>query len=87
MWHVEKGRRVIGGKSRKVSVFRTQGTEAIMASSVGFAGILDDTIESDFGKFLTKIEPPKSTKTKTSKSTSTSTTKKKTWKRKKGFSR
>lgn len=62
VWHVEKGRRIIAGKSRSVSLYRTFGTKTIMASSVGFADTLEETELADLSEILPKLGLPEATK-------------------------
>ena len=62
VWHTEKGRRLVAGKNRPVSLFRTRGTPTIMASSVGFDDVLEETEIADFGAILKKLNLPKEEK-------------------------
>jgi hypothetical protein len=55
VWHVEKGRTFVGGRTSSESFYRTRGTSTIMASSVGFDKILKDEEVADLGKLIEKM--------------------------------
>lgn len=55
VFHVERGRGIVGGRSQPISEFRTRGTPQIMASTVGFDGVLNDKEPADFGVILKKL--------------------------------
>lgn len=64
VWHVEKGRRIVSGKSQSVSIFRTTGTSTIMAASVGFTKQLETTEIADLATVLGKLNLPAAQKAK-----------------------
>lgn len=55
VFHVEKGRKVVGRQNVSVSNFRTRGTPFITASTVGFDGKLSDTEPADFAHVIEKL--------------------------------
>lgn len=56
VFHVERGRSVVGGKSKAISKFRTRGTPQIMASTVGYDGVLADLEPADFEAIFKKLK-------------------------------
>jgi hypothetical protein len=56
VWHVERARRLRGGKNISTSVVRTRGAPFIMAASSGYDDILDETEVLDVGAILKKCK-------------------------------
>lgn len=55
VFHVEKGRKIVGRQNVSVSQFRTRGTPFITASTVGFDGRLSDIEPADFEHCIKKL--------------------------------
>lgn len=74
VFHVERGKSITktGTKavSRSVAKFRTKGTPRIMASTLGYDGVLKDTEDADIGAIIRKLgldwkaQKPKATGTR-----------------------
>ena len=56
VWHVERGRGLVNGKSMSISQFRTRGTPQVMASTTGYDGVLNDLEPADIGAILKKLK-------------------------------
>lgn len=60
VFHVEKEAKVVSGRTRSVSRFRTRGTPFIMAKAVGYEDVLEEVEDADIGRIIEKIKlPPK----------------------------
>jgi hypothetical protein len=55
VFHVEKGRKVVGRQSTSISQFRTRGTPLITASTVGFDGKLAELEDADIEHVIKKL--------------------------------
>lgn len=58
VFHVEKGRAVVGRQNVSITNFRTRGTPFITASTVGFDGKLSDIESADFNQIIQKLGLP-----------------------------
>ena len=59
VFHIEK-RKVFGKRTAMTSVFRTQGSEFIMAKAVGYEDVLKEVEDADIGAIVKKLKLPPS---------------------------
>lgn len=58
VFHVEKARKIVHGKSIRVSKLRTCGTPFIMAKAVGYEDNLEEVEDADIGAIVKKLGLP-----------------------------
>lgn len=62
VFHIEK-KKTFGKKTAMTSVFRTMGTDFIMAKAVGYEDVLEEVEDADIGAIVRKLKlPPKTQK-------------------------